>query len=149
MLRHLVFPVVVLAAALPNAAHAQNPTAEYHQLAADWAAACTKGDARAIAALYTADAVTIEASPTGAIRTVGRADIEKKMAADLAGPMKGATCTVTVASIRFPKPDIALAEGGYSVAVPGQPTVQGLWINTAIRQAGKWIIAHDMGALKP
>lgn len=128
-----------------NQAIAQDPAAAVRKLATDYAAACSRGDAKAVAAFYTADAVNIEAGP---VRSVGREAIEKKVAADYAGPFKGAKCTITVTSVRFPRPDVGLAEGGFSIVIPGQPTVEGLWINTMLLQGGKWLITHDMGMIK-
>jgi uncharacterized protein (TIGR02246 family) len=81
-----------------NQAIAQDPAAAVRKLAADYAAACSRGDAKAVAAFYTADAVNVEAGP---VRSVGREAIEKKVAADYAGPFKGAKCTITVTSVRF------------------------------------------------
>ena len=139
--------LLALAVAIPSSVHAQDATSEFRKLAADYAAACTQGDARATAALYTADAVWIDASDaSGIARTVTRGAIEKQLAASFAGPSKGAKCAIGVSTVRFPKPDVALGEGTYTIEVPGQPPLKGLWINVAIRQGGKWLIAHDMGA---
>lgn len=74
-----------------------------------------KGDAKAVAALFDSDGDTIIRS-----RSVvkGRAAVEKAMAETYSQREEGFTITITVDSIRFLKPDVAIvntsAEGTYS-----------------------------------
>jgi uncharacterized protein (TIGR02246 family) len=144
-------PLSVALAALafaPTRAPAQDVNAAVRKVVADYVALCNKGDARGMAALYTEDAVWIDASPDGIDRTVSRPAIEKQLAAALAGPFKGAKCTLSVVSARAAKPDVALAEGTYVFEAPGQPPMKGMWLNVAVLRGGKWLIAHEMAVGK-
>lgn len=135
--------VAVLGAGLvPAAAQANDPALD--KLAADWAAAFAKGDAKALAGFYTDDAVR---SSQEAGTTIGRAAIEKEFAANFAGPWKGATIAIKVGSSRSVGPDIAVNEGTWEVSgkgPDGKPTtMSGRYVNTIVKRAGAWAIASN------
>src|SRR5262245_56136503 len=88
------------------------------QLAAAIDAAWNKGDAVAFASYWAEDGTVT--NPRGQI-TAGRAEIEKSMAADLAGPMKGTTHKLTITGIYWLKPDVAVADGEAEVAIASGP----------------------------
>ena len=82
------------------------------KLAADWAAAFAKGDAKALAGFYTDNAVRV--TDGGAV--VGRAAIEKEFAANFAGPWKG-SCSPS-----HPRPVVLPAGGPPKRRVPAGST---------------------------
>lgn len=135
--------VAVLGAGLvPAEAQAKDPALD--KLAADWAAAFAKGDAKALAGFYTDDAVR---SSQEAGTTIGRAAIEKEFAANFAGPWKGATIAIKVGSSRPVGTDIAVNEGTWEVSgtgPDGKPTtMSGHYVNTIVKRAGAWAIASN------
>ncbi|MGO8744847.1 MAG: YybH family protein [Thermoguttaceae bacterium] len=95
------------------------------------------GDAKAIGALWATDAeYTDESGQT----YHGRAAIEKEYA-DLFKEHRGATMTVTIESIRFLGPDIAVEKGIAKVKFPGTDALLGARYTVVhARRDGAWIM---------
>ena len=119
-----------------------NPEADFQKIADAFSAAWAKGDAKGIAALHTKDAVRL--SGTGDPAAKGMAAIEAAMAAAHAGPYKGTTLTIKSNGFTRVTPDVYVGEGTYQVSggsiPPGTPT-SGQYMNTMVRQGGRWLIA--------
>ena len=111
----------------------QKPDAPLEQLLKDYEAAFNKGDAKAPAALYTADALRLGFKDE-MIR--GRAAIEQFYVATIGG---GATPKLTVRPGRTQllTADVALTAGSYQVGDGGS----GIYVITAVRQDGQWRLA--------
>ena len=135
--------LAILSAGLaPASAQTKDPALD--KLAADWAAAFAKGDAKALAGLYTETAVrTSQEAGT----MVGRAAIEKEFVANFAGPWKGAKITIKVGSTHAVGTDIAVNEGTWEVTgtgPDGKPmTLRGTYLNTIVKKAGAWVLASN------
>jgi uncharacterized protein (TIGR02246 family) len=126
----------------PAGAQAKDPALD--KLAADWAAAFAKGDAKALAGFYTDDAVRTS-QEAGTV--VGRAAIENEFAANFAGPWKGAKIAIKIGSSHPIGTDIAVNEGTWEVSgtgPDGKPmTMSGYYVNTLVKKAGAWVIASN------
>ena len=135
--------LAILSAGLaPASAQTKDPALD--KLVADWTAAFAKGDAKALASLYTETAVrTSQEAGT----MVGRAAIEKEFVANFAGPWKGATITIKVGSTHPVGTDIAVNEGTWEVSgtgPDGKPmTLRGTYLNTIVKKAGAWVLASN------
>lgn len=137
----LIVGAALLAGIGPAAAQGQMD-AEFRKLADEFSAAWSKGDAKAIAALHTADAIRAQSeAPT----VIGRAAIEQGMAAALTGPFKGTTLTITQGQSKRVTADVYVGEGTWEVT--GAPAAAGLtkgrYVNTLVRQGGTWLIASS------
>jgi uncharacterized protein (TIGR02246 family) len=119
-----------------------NPEAEFKKLADAFVAAWDKADAKAIAALHTKDGVRL--SGNGEPAVVGTAAIEQALAAALSGPYKGTTLSITPNQSKRVTADTYIGEGTYEVrggsVPPGTPT-RGQYLNTMVREGGRWRIA--------
>ena len=140
----LAVAVAVLGAALaPASAQTKDPALD--KLAADWAAAFGKGDAKTLASFYTENAVRM--TPEGGT-VIGRAAIEKEFAANLAGPWKGAKIAIKIGSTHTVGADISVNEGTWEVSgatgPDGKPmTLRGNYVNTIVKKGGAWVIASN------
>jgi len=140
--------VVALACALALPAWAQAKDPALDKLAADWAAAFAKGDAKTLASFYTENAVRMTPE---AGTVVGRAAIEKEFAANIAGPWKGAKIAIKLGSTRPVGTDIAVNEGTWEVSgatgPDGKPmSLKGNYLNTIVKKGGVWMIASNAAA---
>lgn len=139
----------VLATGLASA-WAQSKDAAVDKLAADWAAAFSRADVKALANLYTENAIRI--TPEGG-KVVGREAIGKEFAANFAGPWKGATIKIQIGAVETVAPDIAVGEGTYEVSgVKGPdgkpvPPLKGSYINTMVKRNGAWVLASNAAVL--
>lgn len=130
----------------PTPAFAQTKDPAMEKLAADWAAAFAKGDAKALAAFYTENAVRVTPE---AGKTIGRSAIEKEFVANFAGPWKGTRITINVGSTQHVNADVAVNEGTYEVTgirTPDgkyAPSVKGSYLNTIVKRGGAWILASN------
>jgi uncharacterized protein (TIGR02246 family) len=145
--------VAVLLAALalgPASASAQTKDPAVVKLAADWAAAFSKADAKALANLYTENAIRITPE---AGKIVGRDAIGKEFATNFAGPWKGATIKIEIGAVSTVGPDVAVGEGTYEVSgVKGPdgkvvPPIKGSYVNTMVKQNGAWVLASNAAVL--
>ena len=133
----------------PTSAQTKDPALD--KLAADWAAAFAKGDAKALAGFYTENAVRV--SDGG--KAVGRAAIEKEFVSNFAGPWKGTKITINVGSTQQVSTDVAVNEGTYEVTgalTPdgkAAPALKGSYLNTIVKKSGAWIIASNAAIAPP
>ena len=104
------------------------------QLTTDYESAFNKGDAKALAALYTADAIRLGLN--NQILT-GRAAIEQFYVASFAGAAKPSKLTIRPGRTQMLGPDVALTEGSYELT----SGVRGVYVITAVQQGGRWRLA--------
>jgi uncharacterized protein (TIGR02246 family) len=106
--------------------------------AQDFAEAFNKGDAKAVAALWTEQG---ESRVLGGATVAGRAAIEKNYA-ELFKKQSGARIEVLVRSIRFPAKDMAVEEGliRETVGERGIPSTT-TYVAVHAREEGRWKIA--------
>jgi uncharacterized protein (TIGR02246 family) len=136
--------VVLAIVSAPLSARMQDPTdGELRRLAESYAQAWAKGDARALTALYTSDAIRV--GPEGQI-AIGRAKIEQNLSGMLNGPFRGSKIVLTYGVTGRAAQDAYVAEGTYNIAggIPpaGIPT-RGRFMQTIVRSSGRWQIAGD------
>jgi uncharacterized protein (TIGR02246 family) len=135
--------IVCLAAATAGWAQSADPAME--KLRADYEKAWQKGDAKAIAALYSDTAIVV--SQDGALAH-GRAAIEKAFASNFAGPFKGTTLAITVGIYQPLGSSVTSNEGTYAmkgvVGPDGKPmTLNGRFVNTFVKSGTGWLIAAE------
>jgi uncharacterized protein (TIGR02246 family) len=104
---------------------------------ARYVAARDHSDANAIAALFTDDADQLVSS--GEWRK-GRDQVVRGTLAS--SERTGGTRTITVESVRFLSPDVALADGRYEIAGMASGQTRRMWTSIVLRRtAGGWRIA--------
>jgi len=113
---------------------AQKSDPALEQLARTYETAFNKGDAKALTALYAADALRL--TPMGQLLT-GRAAIEQDYLTNFAGPSKGTKLQLHPGKTQTVTADVALIEGTYEVT-GGTAQVKGRYLNTVVKQAGQW-----------
>jgi uncharacterized protein (TIGR02246 family) len=133
--------ILISALLTTGAVGAQTPSADRDAIeksARDFAAAFNKGDAKAIAAMWTENG---ESREGGGKTFVGRAAIEKAYV-DLFKANAGAKLQVLVKSVRFPAKDMAVEEGllRSSHGSKDLPTTT-TYVAVHTREAGQWKIA--------
>ena len=121
---------------LSIAVSAQKIDPDAQKIADQYSAAFNKGDANALAALYTANAMRV--GPDGQLVT-GRAAIEKTYGDAFAGPLKGTKLTLEQGGIQVVAPDVKVMEGRFAAA--GVTTIKGRYVNTIVRQGKSWRLA--------
>jgi uncharacterized protein (TIGR02246 family) len=131
--------ILSLALALPAPDGAQQAPAADEAAVRDvvhrYEAARDATDAQAIEALFTADA---DQHTTAAEWRRGRAQVVTgSLGSSKQNP---GDRTITVTSVRFITPDVAIADGPYDIATGG--TVRHMWTTIIVkREAGAWKIA--------
>jgi len=121
---------------LTAVASAQKPDADAAKLADQYIAAFNKGDAKALTALYTADATRL--GPDGVLLT-SRAAVEKSYMDGFAGALKGASLTLQQGRTQAVTPDVKIMEGRFAVSAAAP--LKGRYVNTIVRQGGTWLLA--------
>jgi len=95
-------------------------------------------DAKAVAALFTADAEAVDEEGNA---TQGRAAIEQVFAGIFAENPK-TRIEVSVGSIRFPSPTVAIEDGSSSVIrAPNEPAERNRYMVVHVKQGGTWRMA--------
>jgi uncharacterized protein (TIGR02246 family) len=147
----LAIPALVLVgcqpAEEPETAAPAEPTDEevLHQLTTAFETAWGAADATAIAALWTENGD----STTLGVHSKGRAAVEESYQQGFAGPYKGTTIDVDMTSVRFVQPDLAIADGTYTIsgleAAEGADVLPaaGMWMNVSVKVEGQWLIASS------
>jgi uncharacterized protein (TIGR02246 family) len=144
----LVAAVVALAAAIPQA-QTTGAEAELKKVGTDFSQAWVKGDAKAIAAMHTEDAIRLPG--TGQVIN-GRAEIEQNYAQALSGPFKGSQIVITPGQVKQLTADVYVGEGRFEISggtmPPGTPT-SGTYANTYVRRGGRWLLAMSAVSYPP
>jgi uncharacterized protein (TIGR02246 family) len=112
--------------------------------------AWAKGDAAAVAALYTESALSVNADGV----QQGRAAVQAMLAKNFAGVWKGSTLVVHLGKSQTLGPDTTLHEGTYEVqglkGPDGKPLViKGTYLNTLAKKGGAYLIAGHMAFAPP
>ena len=147
--RTLMSAVVLVLCAVPMPAQsAKNP--EFQKIADAFVAAWNKGDAKALAALHAENCIT-SGGDTGQL--VGRAAVEQDMTKAFAAELKGTKLVVRPSNERTINPDLGVTSGTWEVTGPTPPPpgalTKGLYINTLVKQGGKWLIASSVAFPPP
>jgi uncharacterized protein (TIGR02246 family) len=103
-------------------------------------AAFNRGDIKAVAEAYAPDADFLSAQGQ---RVKGRDALEKYFAKGFAGS-KGLTLKHSDSSIRFLKPDVAIADGTWEIT--GRPEgnpARGYYTAILMKRDGQWLIVYD------
>lgn len=123
---------------LTAGALAQQSDPALDKLIADYQTAWAKADAKALAALYTDNALRL--SDGQLVR--GRQEIQAMFEKNFAGPWKGTKVTITAGRKEaIGGADVRLVEGTFEVSGPTGPPLRGRFLNTFVRQGGQWKIA--------
>jgi uncharacterized protein (TIGR02246 family) len=145
----------------PQAAKPGAADPELQKLADTYAAAWGKGDAAALAALYTTDAIYID---SGLVLMTGRTEIEATFKLRFEGELKGTTITISPGQTRQIAPDVQMSEGAWQIAggaarADAAPTAQpsasgaaasaGRYLNTYVRKQGHWMISGTAAVAEP
>ena len=138
-----VASVVVGSLVTATGAFAQKTDPALDKFRTDFESAWQKGDAKAIAAMYTENAIVVDSD--GEV-THGRAALAKAEAANFAGPFKGTIMTIKVGTSASVTPTVSVNEGSYTVTggkgPDGKPmAVDGRYVNTLVKQGTGWMIA--------
>lgn len=104
---------------------------------ASYVAAFNQGDAAALAALWSPEAVYT--NPLRGQQVVGRAEIEKQFAAIFA-EVKGAKLEATTISIQFVSPNVALERGTAKVIRPNEEPADSEYSAVYVKRNGQWLL---------
>ena len=109
-------------------------------------AAWNKADAKAYAQFVSEDYEGV--SPAG-VHTKGRAAFEKVQATAFAARKGTEKLTATTVTVKFLKPDVALASGTWAVTGAAAGPANGSWTITYLKQGGKWLNTGGLVATLP
>lgn len=138
---------VILTAAMMAWGLASAMGAEANRQAADeatirkavesYVAAFNQGDAKALAAMWSPEAVYT--NPLSGQQVVGRVEIEKQFAAIFA-EAKGAKLEAKTDSIQFVSPNVAVEQGTAKVIRPEQAPEESEYTAVYVKREGQWLL---------
>jgi uncharacterized protein (TIGR02246 family) len=102
-----------------------------------YVAAFNQGDAKALAAMWSPEAVYT--NPVSGEQVVGRAEIEKQFAAIFADA-KGAKLEAKTDSIRFVSPSVGIEQGTAKVIVPDQAPEETEYTAVYVKRDDQWLL---------
>lgn len=111
-------------------------------------AAWAKGDGKAAAAVFTEEGTLVNAMGQA---SDGRAAIEAQLTTDFGGMLKGSTHTITLAGIKFVKPEVAVGDADLLITgVKGpdgkaMPPMKLKGTGVFVKQKGGWMFAAARG----
>jgi uncharacterized protein (TIGR02246 family) len=115
-----------------------------------YTAAFNRGDAKALAALWSPEAVYL--NPLSGEEAVGRGAIEKQFAGIFA-KAKGAQLEAKTKAIRFVSPNVAVEEGTAKVIRPKEEPEASTYTAVYVKRDGQWLLdrvtEEDVPAVKP
>jgi uncharacterized protein (TIGR02246 family) len=105
-----------------------------------YATAWNAGDARSISNLYTVDA---DYTGFGSVMTRGREEIAQRYESLFSGAFSGSHLAVSMSSLRFLKPDVALVDGSFDLtdirqADSASQSAKGLFVAILTNDEGRW-----------
>jgi uncharacterized protein (TIGR02246 family) len=153
MKRCIALGVFLVLTAAPAIARAQGSAADEAALRdslTQYVAAWNASDAAKMETFYTDDATEVN---TWGMETKGRAAIVKGFAeAKASDDFKGSKIAVTVTTIRFIRPDVAVSHGTYTVTGGKMPPegLKGHYQTVDVKQGGAWKTATlHLAAMPP
>ena len=102
-----------------------------------YVAAFNQGDAKALAAMWSPEAVYT--NPVSGEQVVGRAEIEKQFAAIFADA-KGAKLEAKTDSVRFVSPSVGIEQGTAKVVIPDQAPEETEYTAVYVKRDGQWLL---------
>jgi uncharacterized protein (TIGR02246 family) len=145
----LIAAAIIVAGAVGAAAQEKGPDAEFTKLADEFSRAWAKGDAKAIAALHTDDAIRL---PGNGQVIAGRAAIEANYSQGLSGPWKGSKIEITPGRTLRLTDDAYVSEGRFQITGGSAPTgvpTSGQYSNAFVRRGGRWLVASSAVIFAP
>jgi uncharacterized protein (TIGR02246 family) len=117
---------------------------EIRAAAEAFAAAFNKGDLDTMLGFWADDADYVD--DTGATHK-GKAAISDMMKKN-AGQYKGCTMKINVASVRFPRPDVAVDEGSVTLTSPDGSSDSNRYVSVWVKNGDRWQLSnvHDLSA---
>jgi uncharacterized protein (TIGR02246 family) len=152
MATKMMVALVVTVLGFPTMARAQQADPDLQKLVDQYQQAFNKGDANAIAAVYTTDALRIGSD--GQLLT-GRDAIHKAYEREFAGPLKGGKLTIRPGRTVNVSQDVRVQEGTAEVSGTSAGPMRSRYLNTFVRQGGQWraasvtIVPETQAATKP
>jgi uncharacterized protein (TIGR02246 family) len=104
---------------------------------AEYVAAFNKGDAKALAAMWSPEAVYT--NPVSGEQVVGRAEIEKQFAGIFA-EAKNIKLEAKTDSVRFVSPNVAVEQGTAKVIRPDQSPEESEYTAVYLKRDGQWLL---------
>jgi uncharacterized protein (TIGR02246 family) len=144
-MRRLVASMLAMVVIAGVSAVAQKGEADVDQLLQAYQAAWNKGDAKALAALYSQNAIRIGADGEPVL---GRSSIEQSFVTAFGGPWKGTTLTLKTGRTQKVTTDVHVVEGTYEVSGGSGGPQRGRFLNTVVRESSQWRIAA-LAAIPP
>lgn len=138
MRKQIVVFMSAVVLAFGTAVAGQQTDPEVQKVLDEYQQAWNSGDAKALAAVYTQEAIRIGADGQP---IVGRDAIEKSFAKNFAGPWKGTELTLRAGRMATVTPDVRLQEGTYEITGMSGGPAKGRFLNTIVRQGNRWRIA--------
>jgi uncharacterized protein (TIGR02246 family) len=102
-----------------------------------YAATFNKGDAKALAAMWSPEAVYM--NPLSGEEVVGRAEIEKQFA-EIFNKAKGAKLEAKTETIKFVSPNVAVEQGKAKVIRPDQEPEDSEYSAVYVKRDGQWLL---------
>jgi uncharacterized protein (TIGR02246 family) len=129
---------VALALGSPAAQQKKTDTeAAIHDVVSTYVAARQRGNAAELGALFTVDADQLTSA--GEWRR-GRDELVKGTLAS--SKSNAGARTITIKSVRFPTPDVAIADGEYVIAASSSTAARNMWTSfVLVRSEGHWRIS--------
>ena len=107
------------------------------QAVASYVAAFNEGDSKALAAMWSPEAVY--SSPFSGAQVVGRAEIERQFA-DLFAEAKGIKLMAKTDSVQFISPSVAVENGTANVVRADQEPEESTYTAIYVKRDGKWLL---------
>jgi uncharacterized protein (TIGR02246 family) len=147
----IVALVVAAVLGLSAPAFAQQGDPDLQKFVDEYQQAFNKGDAKAVAAFYTTDALRLWGD--GQFLS-GRDAIHKSYEGAFAGPLKGGKLTLRPGRTVNVSQDVRIQEGVAEVTGAPAGPMKSRYLNTFIRQGGQWRVAsvtvvQEAGGAKP
>jgi len=133
----VVFIGVILALSITSARQQKDDEAAVRDTVKEYVAARERGDATALGGLFTADADQLVSS--GEWRRGREALVRGTLASS---KNNAGTRTITLETVRFPAPDVAIADGEYVIGASQTGAARKMWTSfVMVRSQGRWRIS--------
>ena len=128
--------LIVYVAAPASAQSNSGAEAAVRQVVSDYIAARDRGDPAGVEAVFTETADQLVSS--GEWRR-GRAELVRGTLAS--SKSNAGARTITIKTVRFPTPDVAIADGEYVIGATGATAARNMWSTfVMVRSGGRWRI---------